>query len=91
MTQTIAKVRVLTSAQPIANTQVGGVKVSVNPGNSQRVQSLNYLPVPTDFSVAQAGDVTIENTANNASVLTYDNVSQSFKVQNIPRLNGGTF
>lgn len=91
MSQTIAKVRVVTSSQPIANAQVGSVKVSVNPGNAQRVQSLNYLPVPGDFQVSQAADVTIQNTANNSSVLTYDSVSQSFKVQNVPRINGGTF
>lgn len=91
MTQTIGKVRVVTSSQPIANAQLNAVKVSVNPGNTQRVKSLNYFPEPSDFLVSEAGDVLIENTANNASVLTYDSVSQTFKVQNIPRLNGGTF
>lgn len=91
MSQTIAKVRVITSSQAIANAQVGAVKVSVNPGNAQRVQSLNYLPTPIDYTVAQAGDVQIENTTNNSSVLTYDSVSQTFKVQNVPRINGGTF
>lgn len=91
MTQTIAKVRVVTSSLPIANNQVGAVKVSVNPGNAQRVTSLNYLASPGDFSVSQASDVSIQNTANNSSVLTYDSITQTFKVQNVPRINGGTF
>ena len=70
---------------------INTVKVSVNPGNTQRVKSFNYLPNPTDVVIANAVDVEILNAANNNSVLTYDSRVQKFVVQNIPRLNGGTF
>ena len=66
-------------------------KVRINTGTTQRVHSVNYLPTPSDYTVAQANDVRIDNTTNNSSVLTYDSVSQTFKVQNVPRINGGTF
>lgn len=91
MSQTISKIRVLTSPFPTANVSTGAVKVSVNPGNAQRVQSINYLPNATDVVLADAVDVEILNSANNLSVLTYDSTIQKFVVQNIPRLNGGTF
>jgi hypothetical protein len=70
---------------------INTVKVSVNPGNTQRVKTFNYLPNATDISIADAVDVEILNSANNNSVLTYDSTIQKFVVQNIPRLNGGTF
>lgn len=70
---------------------INTVKVSVNPGNTQRVKTFNYLPSPTDVVISQATDVEILNAANNNSVLTYDSTIQKFVVQNIPRLNGGTF
>lgn len=70
---------------------INTVKVSVNPGNTQRVKNFNYLPNPTDVIIADAIDVEILNAANNNSVLTYDSSIQKFVVQNIPRLNGGTF
>lgn len=91
MSQTIGSIRVQTSSLPIANVTTGAVRIAVNPNNAQRVQSINYLPTSGDFNVAQAGDVVFENTANNNSVLTYDNTIQKFVVQNAPRLNGGTF
>jgi hypothetical protein len=91
MSQVISKIKVLTSPFPTANVSTGGVKVSVNPGNTQRVKSFNYLPNSTDISIADAVDVEILNSANNNSVLTYDSTIQKFVVQNIPRLNGGTF
>ena len=91
MSQTISKIRVLTSPFPTANVSTGTVKVSVNPGNAQKVQSIIYLPNPTDVVLADAVDVEILNSANNLSVLTYDSTIQKFVVQNIPRLNGGTF
>jgi len=37
MSQTISKIRVLTSPFPTANVSTGAVKVSVNPGNAQKV------------------------------------------------------
>lgn len=90
-TQTLGRIKVVTSSQPIANAQLNAVKVAVNPGNTQRVQSLNYLSAPSDFDVANAGDVQFDNTVNNISVLTYDVTLHKFVVQNVPRINGGTF
>jgi hypothetical protein len=91
MSQVISKIKVLTSAFPSPNVSMGGVKVSVNPGNTQRVKSFNYLATPSDVVIADAVDVEILNTVNNSSVLTYDSTTQKFVVQNIPRINGGTF
>lgn len=91
MTQAIGSIRVKTSSLPIANVSTGAVRIAVNQNNPQRVQSINYLSNPSEFSVANAGDVRFDNTANNNSILTYDNVTQKFVVQNAPRLNGGTF
>jgi hypothetical protein len=91
MTQSIGSIRVKTSSLPIANVSTGAVRIAVNSGNAQRVQSINYLPSSSDFKVSEAGDVVFQNTANNNSILTYDNTIQKFVVQNAPRLNGGTF
>jgi hypothetical protein len=90
-TQTLGKIRVVTSSQPIANAQLNAVRVAVNPGNSQRVQSITYVPAPGDYTISGATDVQFDNTANNSSILTYDNTTHKFVVQNAPRLNGGTF
>lgn len=91
MTQTIGSIRVKTSSSPITNVSTGAVRIAINSGNAQRVQSINYLSNPSDVKVADATDVTFENTANNNAVLTYDNITQKFVVQNVPRLNGGSF
>lgn len=91
MTQTIGSIRVKTSSIPGANLTTGAVRISVNQNNAQKVQSINYLPNATDFTVAAAGDVVFGNTENNSSLLTYDNTTNKFVVQNAPRLNGGTF
>lgn len=91
MTQAIGSIRVKTSSLPIANVSTGAVRIAVNQNNPQRVQSINYLSSPSDFSVANASDVRFDNTANNNSILTYDNITNKFVVQNAPRLNGGTF
>ena len=91
MTQSIGSIRVKTSSLPVANVTTGAVRIAVNPNNPQRVQSINYLPTVGDYTVAGAADVVFENTANNNSILTYDNTIQKFVVQNAPRLNGGTF
>ena len=90
-TQTLGKIRVVTSSQPIANAQLNAVKVAVNPGNTQRVQSITYVPTSGDYTISGASDVQFDNTSGNLSVLTYDNTLQKFVVQNVPRLNGGTF
>jgi hypothetical protein len=91
MSQSIGSIRVKTSSLPIANVSTGAVRIAVNQNNPQRVQSINYLANASDFRVADASDVQFDNTANNNSILTYDNVTQKFVVQNAPRLNGGTF
>lgn len=91
MTQSIGSVRVKTSSLPIANVTTGAVRIAVNPGNPQRVQSINYLASAVEYTVIGAGDVVFENSTNNCSVLTYDNTRDKFVVQNAPRLNGGTF
>jgi hypothetical protein len=91
MSQSIGTIRVRTDSIPDTDVTTGAVKISVNPNNAQRVQSINYLPVPSAFFVRDAGDVQFDNTANNRSVLTYDNITQKFIVQNAPRIDGGTF
>ena len=91
MTQTIGSIRVKTSSSPITNVSTGAVRIAINSGNAQRVQSINYLSNPLDVKIANAADVKFENTANNNAVLTYDNITQKFVVQNVPRLNGGSF
>jgi len=91
MSQSIGSIRVKTSSLPIANVTTGAVRIAVNQNNPQRVQSINYLANPGEFRVSDASDVVFDNTANNNSLLTYDNVTQKFVVQNAPRLNGGTF
>jgi hypothetical protein len=70
---------------------INTVKVSLASVNAPRVKTFNYLPNPTDVVIANATDVEIMNSANNNSVLTYDSTIQKFVVQNIPRVNGGTF
>jgi len=91
MSQSIGSIRVKTSSLPIANVTTGAVRIAVNPNNPQRVQSIQYLAAPGDYTIAAAQDVQFDNTANNSSILTYDNTTHKFVVQNAPRLNGGTF
>ena len=75
----------------MATQTIGTVNVRVNTSPVAKVQSIQYLPTAANYTVAGAGDVQIDNTVNNSSVLTYDNTTQKFVVQNVPRLNGGTF
>lgn len=75
----------------MATQTIGTVNVRVNTSPVARVQSIQYLPTAAAYTVAGANDVQIDNTVNNSSVLTYDNTTQKFVVQNVPRLNGGTF
>lgn len=91
MSQTIGSVKVKTSSLPVVNVSTGAVRIAVNSNNPEKVRSIQYLSNPADFRIATAEDVTIQNTANNSSVLTYDSISQKFLVQNVPRLNGGIF
>ena len=72
-------------------TTIGGLKISINNNNPQRVQSINY-GLNQSFRVSRAADVTLDITADNTnSVLTYDDSTQKFVVQSVPRLDGGTF
>lgn len=73
----------------MATQTIGTVNVRVNTSPVARVQSLQYA---TQVKIANAVDVEFGNVSeNNNSVLTYDNTTQKFVVQNIPRVNGGTF
>lgn len=66
------------------------INVRVNTAPATRVNNIQYLPA-TSFTVINASDVQFLNAANNLSVLTYDDTTDKFVVQNVPRLNGGTF
>lgn len=68
------------------------INVRVNTAPATRVQNIQYAPAAaTSFAVKNATDVQFLNAANNLSVLTYDDTTDKFVVQNVPRLNGGTF
>lgn len=74
----------------MATQTIGTVNVRVNTTPTTRVRNIQYIPA-TSFNVIDATDVQFLNSANNLSVLTYDNNTSKFVVQNVPRLNGGTF
>ena len=67
------------------------VNVRVNTSPASKVRTIGYSPSSSNFAVSNATDVIFENTENNLSVLTYDDNIDKFVVQNVPRLNGGTF
>jgi hypothetical protein len=67
------------------------VNVRVNTNPATRVRTIQYSAAGASFSVSDATDVIFQNTENNLSVLTYDDNIDKFVVQNVPRLNGGTF
>jgi hypothetical protein len=69
---------------------IGSIKVRVNTSPTVKVRNIQYSPSQTLF-LSNAADVIFENTENNLSVLTYDDNINKFVVQNVPRLNGGTF
>lgn len=69
---------------------IGSIKVRVNTSPTVKVRNIQYSPSQTLF-LSNAADVIFENTENNLSVLTYDEQLDKFVVQNVPRLNGGTF
>ena len=82
MTQTVSRVLVSTPSS---------VKVRVTNGAASRVQSIQYAPNTGDFSVKNAKDVEISDNLTGRGVLTYNQTTQEFVVQDVPRLNGGTF
>lgn len=78
----------------MATQTIGTVNVRINTSPVARVRTIQYSPGSGGagtFSVSQAEDVQFLNTENNLSVLTYDDTTDKFVVQNVPRLNGGTF
>lgn len=70
---------------------IGTVNVRVNSTPSVRVQSIQYIPNLANYTISGAADVDISNNLTGRGVLTYDETNQEFVVQDIPRLNGGTF
>jgi len=88
MSQTIGNIRVKTGSLPVANVTTGAVKIAVNSVNPTRVQSIQYLPGKT---VAGSQDVIIGSPLTSRSVLTYDETTEKFIVQDVPQINGGTF
>ena len=74
----------------MATQNIGTINVRVNTSPVTKVRTIQYAP-GTTFSLSIATDLEILNTANNLSVLTYDDTTDKFVVQNVPRLNGGTF
>jgi hypothetical protein len=66
------------------------VKVRVMNGAPTRVQSIQYLPT-SDFYIKDAKDIEISNNLTGRGVMTYNQTTQKFVVQDVPRLNGGTF
>lgn len=74
----------------MATQTIGTINVRVNTSPVARVRTIQYAP-STPFSLKEAEDYQFENSENNISVLTYDATTDKFVVQNVPRLNGGTF
>ncbi len=93
MSQTIGNIRVKTNSLPVANVNTGGVKIAINSGNPTRVQSIQYIAAASQgsFSISDATDIEISNNLTGRGVLTYNENTQEFIVQDLPRLNGGTF
>jgi hypothetical protein len=84
MTETVKRVTVISPS-------INAVKVRVNSGLPPRVQSIQYLPNPLDFQIKDATDVEISNNLTGRGVLTYNQTTQEFVVQDVPRLDGGTY
>lgn len=86
MAETIKKVTVSSPAN---------IKVRVNSGVATRVQSIQYLPgnseTANNFLLKDADDIDISNNLTGRAVLTFNINTQEFVVQDVPRLEGGTF
>lgn len=83
-TETIKKVTVISPS-------INAIKVRVNDGATTRVQSIQYIPNMGDFSLKNASDLTISNNLTGRGILTFNQGTQQFVVQDVPRLEGGTF
>lgn len=71
--------------------QINTVRVRVNNGGPSRVQSIQYSPNAGSFNISDATDVEISDDLTGRSVLTYNETTKKFVVQDVPRLEGGTF
>lgn len=85
MAQTLGAVKV--SVNDVAS----AVRVTVNNTTSKKVQSVGYLPNRTDLTVADLSDVEFSDNLTARSVLTYNSSTEKFVVQDVSRLEGGTF
>lgn len=83
-TETIKRVTVVSPS-------INAIKVRVNDGAVPRVQSIQYIPNVNQFSIKNASDVTISDDVTSRGILTYNQETQQFVVQDVPRLEGGTF
>jgi predicted secreted protein len=70
---------------------IDSVKVRVNTNPAVRVQSIQYLPSTMDNEISNATDVEFGSPLTARSVLTYDQTTEKFIVQDVPQINGGTF
>lgn len=84
MVETIKKVTVSSPAS---------VKVRVSSGAATRVQSIQYIASGGSggFSLKDASDLSISVNQSGRGVMTYNSDTQQFVVQDVPRLEGGTF
>ena len=67
---------------------INTVRVRVNSSPAVRVQSIQYLP---GRSIADSQDIEFGSPLTPRSVLTYDETTEKFIVQDVPQINGGTF
>lgn len=74
----------------MATQTIGTINVRLNTSPVARVRTIQYAP-STAISIKDAEDYVFENSEGNLSVLTYDAITDKIVVQNVPRLNGGTF
>jgi hypothetical protein len=69
---------------------INTVKVRVNSTSAVKVQSIQYSP-QGNYTLRDAADITISDNLTGRGVLTYNENTQQFVVQDLPTLNGGTF
>jgi hypothetical protein len=70
---------------------INTVRVRVDSGATSRVQSIQYLPNMISFDIKDAADLQISNNLTGRGVITYNETTQEFVVQDVPRLDGGTY
>jgi len=67
---------------------INTVRVKVNSTPSVRVQTIQYAP---GTLLAGLQDVEFASDLTGRGVVTYDQATQKFIIQDVPQLNGGTF